>query len=586
MTGEEKAAEKQRAEAAWIAGWIAANARVPGAPVEGRRPLKDVAVLLRSSTVLPALLDAFKRAGIPYAVEIERFFYEAPEVSDFLNLLRALDDENDQIALAGLLRSPLVALTDGGLLALSRCGALNYRRDPRAGVLDEDERRRASGLFGALRRLRARAGRIPLGDLVGAAFEETRLLELSARAYHGQQTVSNLLKLKRQAVEASDGRGSTLKEFAARVREAARESRREGESPLADEKLEAVRVLTMHKSKGLEFPVVLLANLSGMSGGGGEKPVSRLDAGTGRAALRLGTSVSAAMALADQREKELERRESVRLLYVAMTRAREELILIGAEKPGPGALSGHLRDAGSWPVDGREGRIPALMVEAGKVPEPPAAATAAASSDSADASASVAAWERRSAWRAAAEAPRARAATAYLRELPKRPAAPEEEPHSPAGAEVGQICHRVLQEWDFGAGGDVEAAARSARVLLERRVPGPRWAEAEAEAGEVLAAFVKSKAAKELAKAEILGREVPFAYGDGPTVVRGAADLIYRADGKVVVADFKSERVTEKSAAAIRKRYAEQGDAYVEAVSRAWGIKPDFRVLFLRRPDL
>ncbi len=151
---------------------------------------------------------------------------------------------------------------------------------------------------------------------------------------------------------------------------------------------------------------------------------------------------------------------------------------------------------------------------------------------------------------------------------------------------MGQICHRVLQEWDFAAGGDVAAAAARARSLLERRAPGPRWTEAEGEAREVLEAFVASKAAKELAKAEILGRETPFAYAEGKTVVRGAADLLYRAGKTLVVADFKSERVTEKSAAAVRKRYAEQGRAYAEAVERAWGVKPEFRVLFLRRPDL
>ena len=586
VTGDGNASEIQRAEAAWIAGWIAANARVPGAPAEGRRPLKDVAVLLRSSVILPALLDAFKRAGIPYAVEIERFFYEAPEVSDFLNLLRALDDEADRIALAGLLRSPLAALTDGGLLALSRADALDYRRDPREGVLPEDERRRASALFETLRRLRARAGRAPLGDLVGAALEETRLVELASRAYHGQQTASNLLKLKRLAVEASDGRGSTLKEFAARVREAARESRREGESPLADEKLEAVRVMTMHKSKGLEFPVVFAANLSGKPGGGGDKPVSRLDAATGRAALRLGKSASAAMALADAREKEMERHESVRLLYVAMTRAREALFLVGKHKTVSGALSSHLLAAGSWPGEDIEGRLPATLVEAGKVPEAPPAAAVVSSSSAQDAQAAVDSWKRRALLREAASAPRARAATAYLKELPKRPSDAEEGGGSAAGAEVGQICHRVLQEWDFRAGGDVAAAAKGARELLERRAPGPRWEQAESEAREVLGSFVSSKAAKGLAKAEILGRETPFAYAEGETVVRGAADLIYREGKTIIVADFKSERVTEKSAAAVRERYAEQGRAYVLAVERAWGVKPEFRILFLRRPDL
>ena len=411
------------------------------------------------------------------------------------------------------------------------------------------------------------------------------LVELAARTYHGQQTVSNLLKLKRLAVEASDGRGATLKEFAARVREAARESRREGESPLADENLEAVRVMTMHKSKGLEFPVVFAANLSGKPGGGGEKPVARLDAATGRAALRLGSMASGAAALVDAREKLMERRESVRLLYVAMTRARESLFLVGREKTGAGSLSSHLHAAGSWPGDGREGRLPVVSIEAGKVPEPAPAAPSSLSVDAAGAAASVAAWERRAALREAASVPSVRAATDYLRGLPKRPSG-DEEGGSPAGAEVGQICHRVLQEWDFRAGGLVAPAAARARSLLERRAPGSRWAEAESEAVEVLNAFTASKAAKALGLAEILGRETPFVYGEGKTVVHGAADLIYRDGKSLVVADFKSERVSEKSAAAVRARYAEQGRAYSEAVERAWGVKPEFRVLFLRRPDL
>src|SRR5205814_185271 len=106
---------------------------------------------------------------------------------------------------------------------------------------------------------------------------------------------------------------------------------------------------------------------------------------------------------------------------------------------------------------------------------------------------------------AGAERPRARAATAYLRERPKRPAPPEEDAPAAgaaAGAETGQLCHLVLQGWDFAAGGDVAAACAAARSLLERRAPGPRWAAAEPEARAVLAGFLASPAAKELARAE------------------------------------------------------------------------------------
>ncbi|MDD5303741.1 MAG: PD-(D/E)XK nuclease family protein, partial [Elusimicrobia bacterium] len=176
--------------------------------------------------------------------------------------------------------------------------------------------------------------------------------------------------------------------------------------------------------------------------------------------------------------------------------------------------------------------------------------------------------------------------TAYLREAPKRPAAPDEAAGSASGAEAGQLCHLVLQGWDFASKTDPAPACAAARALLERRAPGPRWEVAEREASGVLAAFLSSPAAHELAEAEILGREVPFAYAEGNTVVRGAVDLVYRLKGKLVVADFKSERVEDKSAAKIRDKYSEQGRAYLDAVRLAWGESAEFRILFLRRPDL
>lgn len=560
--GEAKADDLRRREADWIAARILASGR----------PLKDVAVLLRSSTALPALLDAFKRANIPYAVDFERFFYGAPEVSDFLNLLRAIDDRGDAIAFAGLLRSPLVALEDDDLLTWRRGGRLPL-----------EPGRRVERLRAALGSLRARGGRVPLAELVSAALTETCLPELAARAYHGAQTVANLRKLERLAAEASEGRGATLKEFSARVREDMRDGRREGESPLADERLEAVRVMSVHKSKGLEFPVVFLADLGAKPGGGGGKSIVRANWEIGRMALRLGSDgpASAAMLLADMREKVQERREAVRLLYVAMTRAKEKLFLVGRLKPEPHSLASLLADANAWPGDAGDGIIPVERVDIRGLAEPkpaPAAVKAARP----DGKVVAAGWARRLARAEGAAAPRTRAPSAHAAP-PKRPHAPEEGPPPADGALVGQICHRVLQLWNFSKGGELAPAVETARSLLARRAPRPGWGEAAAEAEKVLAGFLSSTI---LGKAEIIARELPFAYADGPTVVRGSMDLVCREGGKIVIVDFKSERVDETSAAAARAAHAEQGKAYVAALKEAWGVSAEFRVLFLRRPEL
>src|SRR6185295_20033964 len=98
--------EGRDAEAEAIASWLAAHCG------PGKRPYKDAAILLRSTTPLPAYLAPLKRLGIPYVVEGEKYFYGTQEVLDFLNLLRVLDDPGDRVALAGLLRSPVAALSD------------------------------------------------------------------------------------------------------------------------------------------------------------------------------------------------------------------------------------------------------------------------------------------------------------------------------------------------------------------------------------------------------------------------------------------------------------------------------------------
>ena len=299
--GEEPdALTSHKTQAGWIAGWIASQCSVPG----GRR-FKDVAVLMRTSSALAPLLEAFKAADVPYVVEMEKLFYNSQEVIDLLNLLRVLDDPEDRLALAGLLRSPFMGLADEDLRLWAVAGKPGYQEDPPASW-PAAEKRRLSGLFALLRGLRGRVGRAPLGELVCAALEETPLLVAAARAYHGQQSVSNLLKFSRLAAGAGDERGLTLKEFIALVARAMDESRAEGESPLADEHLDAVRVLSIHKAKGLEFSAVLVYNLSGGSvhGGGGQAVLT--DWRTGRAGLSLPRCgiCDAARALLEDRERQ------------------------------------------------------------------------------------------------------------------------------------------------------------------------------------------------------------------------------------------------------------------------------------------
>ncbi|MDE1976899.1 MAG: UvrD-helicase domain-containing protein, partial [Elusimicrobia bacterium] len=590
--GKLSADESRRAQFEWLSAHIAEGFG-PGKA----RGFSDAAVLLRSSSSLLPLLDAFKARGIPYAVEMEKSFYGAPEIVDFLNVLAALDDPADKIALAGLLRSPLCALDDAELWRLAREGGLTYLRDLAPKVLSEDSRARARKFFAAMRSLRARVGRESLGALALRVLGELPFLELTSCAYHGEQSAANVLKFARLAQDASEGAGASLREFIDSARKEAKRPDREGESPLADEHLDAVRILTVHRAKGLEFPVVFLADVGVSPNKAGRRGEALLAGWSSEAVgLRLPKAAcGAAMARLEISEKERQDKETVRLLYVAMTRAMARLVVLGGPKPGAGSLGEVLSEAGAWP--GAEDSAMALgglqiPVRRAKVSEqaPRPAAPRLWEESALDVEVLARIWREREALAAlSALEPWTLSPTRVLGEADKRrrrAAAEDEEPGhgedgparsgAAAGAMVGRVCHRVLESWNFSAGAqfkdaDLARAAERAAQELAGAEPEENWASAAWEAAGVLSGFLRSSAGLRLSRVEILGREIPFIYGQKGAVLRGVIDVLYREDGLLVVADFKSEKVSAKDAAARREKYAVQGQDYAAAIEKTMG---------------
>lgn len=562
-----RASESRRCEAEWIARWISEH--------RGRHLLREIAIVLRGTSDLVTYLDALKRAEIPYVVDGEKYFFETQEVSDFLNLLRSIDDPGDRISLAGLLRSPLAALDDRELYDLSRERRLDYRK--KAPGLEP--------LFEKLRRFHTLAGVAPLGELLRAVVRDTELLELCSLAYHHQQTVSNILKFVRLGAEASD-RGATLKEFIAFVARSKKDLREEGESPLADDDFDAVRVLSIHKAKGLEYPVVILPNLSGTTAGGASKDAVRAAWSDGAAGLRLlsaGVS-SAARVLMDEEEVERQREEEVRVLYVAMTRPRERLLLLGSGQWRRHSFSAMLDRAGCLPrrsltLGSGEDGVPARASRRRNVIRLPGAREAAA------------AWERRRKARESAESK-----TLFTHpSLAADPRPPRNiksiKPKGPDPALLGSLCHEVLERWDYKRRRPIDpAAGESLKDLLARRskailndVPGAEAEKIRREARDLLAHFLKSETAAFLAGVEILGRELPILFERDGQVVRGAIDLLYRENGELTIADYKTDRVSAKDRLVREKKYRRQGSLYVGAVEQAIGVRGvKFQVLFLR----
>ncbi|HVR85363.1 MAG TPA: UvrD-helicase domain-containing protein, partial [Planctomycetota bacterium] len=213
--------ESREMEAEEIAEWIEARPDIAK---------KDIAILLRSLVDVTKYLEALRARKIPYVVEGEKYFYGTSEVVDFVNVLRAVANPHDRLAVVGVLRSPYGGVPDQEIY--ERRKSLDYRGPS------------PWPIFGYLKRWHEESGKRGVRELIDMIFRDVSALEIAQSGYHGEQAVANLLKLRAKAAELESQAGCTLREFLDVAVLAVRDLEEEGESPLADETLDAVRILS------------------------------------------------------------------------------------------------------------------------------------------------------------------------------------------------------------------------------------------------------------------------------------------------------------------------------------------------------
>jgi|GEM_PF-1733551 len=282
----------------------------------------DCAILIQSRTKLKEYEASLQKENIPFRVVGGIGFYEEDEVQALLNVLFFLWNHDDELSLAAALKSPLFGLTDKDIFDLKQNdgGMVDLLR----------ERRPETGeLF---RRWERNAGLAPLAGLIHAIIEDTGAYVRFGK--RNPQAIFNIDKLLDTAREF-DSRGyTTLQDFVERVKNIRDSEQREAAADLnLPGSQGAVSIMTVHKAKGLEFPIVFLPGMNQQPKSAAMGPLVLVEGGNGlRMAVKAGENP-----LYDEmweREKEELRREHQRLLYVAMTRARDHLIMIGAHAPG------------------------------------------------------------------------------------------------------------------------------------------------------------------------------------------------------------------------------------------------------------
>src|ERR1051325_10836428 len=255
-----------RAEAEALARWLKeellANATVTDRDRQ-QSPLQPghIALIFRKLTQAQIYLDALRHYDIAYITDGEKHFYRRQEIIDLVNLLRIIDNPYDTIALVGILRSPLGSMEDRDLISLQQIEGLDYRQQERLSAWNHPQAGIVRRLYERLAELHQLAPLRPVSDAIDLIFERLPILELAAASLHGEQAVANLRKIRDMAELLADRPHLTLTGFVDLMMTRVSEQPDEAESILAEESLDAVRVLTIHKAKGLEFPVVILPGL-------------------------------------------------------------------------------------------------------------------------------------------------------------------------------------------------------------------------------------------------------------------------------------------------------------------------------------
>ena len=297
--------------------------RITGARREARAA--DVAVLFRSRDSHRDFEAALERRGVPTYVYKGLGFFDADEIQDAVALLRYLADPLSNVRAAAFLRSRIVRISDSALASLGSEPAsaiLEHAPPASAAAMSDEDRRVLDRLRTAVPRWLTWVDRLTPSALLDQVLRETAYA-YETRGSRRRQARENLKKLGGMIRRAQNRGYATLERIAEHLERLAVGD----ESNAAIDAIDAVSLMTVHAAKGLEFPIVFVVNM-GRGTGGARPPIRVADAAGGEASVAIADYQSEA----DEDTQARDREESKRLLYVALTRARDTLYLSATVK--------------------------------------------------------------------------------------------------------------------------------------------------------------------------------------------------------------------------------------------------------------
>ena len=537
---------------------------------------RDVCILMPTRSGLRELEDQLSGRDIPYRVESQSTVLDSQDVRELLSCLRAIDSPADEVAIVAALRSSAFSCSDVDLLRhVDAGGKFSYAgKSSNGGPVSE-------GLAVLARYHKNRMWQPP-DQLIEEFVRERRMVELSFDRMRPRERWRRLRFVIERARTFAATAGGGLREYLDWIeRQAAEEARIMVEAPVPETDEDAVRIMTVHAAKGLEFPIVVLIGL-GRSGGGRAGPVI-FHRATCTAEVSLGSSrvlplQTEGYSEAKDAEAAADEAERVRLLYVAATRARDHLVVSTFRNSNRTGSPAHkiveLTDVIShlWremPVF--DGRASLQQFEDSEV------------------DVSVPTQSDRDRWLEDREEVVRRASSKHAvaaSSLARAPDYDDLDRETPpgrrgrAGTNVGRAVHAVLQAVDLPHGRNVSGLSR---FHAESEGVSDRTEEVERLAKRAIHSDVVRRAVESTR----YYREIYAATPIGERVLEGFVDLCFVEDGALVIVDFKTDAIANEDAESAAHKYRTQVGAYSLALASSTGMPVKEAVLlFLQRDPM
>jgi ATP-dependent helicase/nuclease subunit A len=510
-------------------------------------------------------------------------------VQQLLAVLQAIDNPNDKVALVAALRSPFFGISDEELFLFHAGGGnLNYLQDVQGTALEQS--------FCLLQELHRKRNQASVAALLKRLYEATSGLVLFLLKPQGEQRVANLTKIG-DVARALDERGTlSFRGFVRWLSERREEEAEEEEPPTLERGDNFVRLLTIYRAKGLEFPVVILADLAHKASGREDfiidRDGERIAIKVGDKKNRFWTRNYEEMSEWEEKRGEAEER---RVLYVGMTRARDFLVLPvywvkekEGEKQVPeksylGYVQPYLTvpdkvSFGKWNEDVMFYDTNSLELK----PKETAPFRSALNPDMKGEEASRIVLSQRKKWKEGQEGLKKKAAigrpiataTEQVSEVEKDDELIVSPSTNGEGAVFGKLVHRLFERLDWSQPGLIEKMAEIEGKALGATGPMIK------RAGEMVKEAFILRSFRELLIGQLSQGTLAFTYKNNGTIFEGVMDLVFKEEDGLVVLDFKTDLVKKEELNSKVEHYKPQVAVYSDALKTIFGSPPKEVVLF------